>query len=923
MYRRQIIFLWCIVVSIISASWLWVISNSEMQKSELIAGTYKSLSNLTRSYNEHVQTTLQEGDRMLLFTQARYQATDQISKDTQEIINTMKSESKYNLLAIINKDGIVEATTDHEAIGTSLAGQDYFIYHKQNDSQTLHIGRPVLEKASGKWSFAISRRINDLSGSFKGVAVAVVDANYFTDFYRKMELDDTMFIVMIGTEDAIIRGRQAADDSSLGQYVPTAPVFNYLKNNPKGIFNDMGAVAHRKRFMAYELMPNFPLVVVVGIDEEAALEQYNNNRLYNIKLLALETLMLIFVSGILSWLAFKNYKATLLIREKTHQLQNEIAEKILANEEIVKAKTTYQDMFDKSYAVKLLVNGESGEIINANNAACEFYGYTIEHLKTMNISETNSLTHQEIAQRMVLAKTSQRPYFEFQHRLSSGEHREVEVFSSPIRINDQMYLHSIINDVTQRKEIEEKLIQSEQKYKLLFTSMKDAFSHQSILCDELGTPIDYRFITANPSFEMMTGLKSEAIIGKTATEVLPYVDKSMIELYGRVALTGEPLHLNTFSESLNKYFEVKAYCPSPQEFATIFMDITERVGNEKNIHYLSFHDVLTGLYNRRFYEEEIRRLDTERNLPISIIMGDVNGLKLINDAFGHLKGDELLQKAALAIRSTCRKDDIAARWGGDEFVILLPKTKAEVAEEIVKRILETYANEHVNSIRGSISFGWDTKCSLDDDILKTLKNAEDLMYKNKTLESEKIRLNTIKGLMTILHEHHPGAEQHSKRVSELCQDLGRAMGLAEWEVCKVRTAGFYHDIGNVSIEEDILNKPGKLLEEEWDQIKRHSEVGFRILSSSHEMSELADYVLSHHERWDGTGYPKGLKGKDIPIEARIIALVSSYVTMTSERPYRSAFREEEAVQEILKNAGTQFDPEIARVFVEKLLNKHN
>ena len=128
-------------------------------------------------------------------------------------------------------------------------------------------------------------------------------------------------------------------------------------------------------------------------------------------------------------------------------------------------------------------------------------------------------------------------------------------------------------------------------------------------------------------------------------------------------------------------------------------EINERTKREKEISYLSYHDVLTGLYNRRFYEEEIKRLDTERNLPISIIIGDVNGLKLVNDAFGHDKGDELLQKAAAAIQSACRTDDIVARWGGDEFVILLPKTKTEEAEEIVNRIKELYSKEHVNAIQ--------------------------------------------------------------------------------------------------------------------------------------------------------------------------------------------------------------------------------
>ncbi|MHB8124095.1 MAG: HD domain-containing phosphohydrolase [Desulfitobacteriaceae bacterium] len=347
-----------------------------------------------------------------------------------------------------------------------------------------------------------------------------------------------------------------------------------------------------------------------------------------------------------------------------------------------------------------------------------------------------------------------------------------------------------------------------------------------------------------------------------------------------------------------------------------FQDITKRKNAEEEIIYLSYHDKLTGLYNRRFYEEEIKRLDTERNLPISIIIGDVNGLKLVNDAFGHDKGDELLQKAATAIQSACRTDDIVARWGGDEFVILLPKTKTEEAERIVKRIKELYSNEYVNALSVSISFGWDTKQKTDQDILKVLKSAEDYMYKHKIIENKGMRSNIISTIINTLHEKNPREEQHSKRVSRICQNIGKAMGFSEIEVSRLKIVGLLHDIGKIAIDEGILNKPRKLTEQERNEIKRHPDIGYRILSKSYDMLELADCILAHHERWDGTGYPKGLKGEAIPRVARIIALADSYDAMTSERPYRNAMSEEEALIEIKKNSGTQFDPEIANYLLK-------
>lgn len=341
----------------------------------------------------------------------------------------------------------------------------------------------------------------------------------------------------------------------------------------------------------------------------------------------------------------------------------------------------------------------------------------------------------------------------------------------------------------------------------------------------------------------------------------------------------------------------------------------------EGISYLSYHDVLTGLYNRRFYEEEIQRMDVKKNLPISIIMGDINGLKLINDAFGHGIGDKLLKVAANSIETRCRRDDVIARWGGDEFVILLPKTEKIEAEKIVKEIKSLYSQKRIHGVDGSISFGWDTKEGIDEDIIKVLKNAEDDMYRTKTIENESVRSAMINTIVKTLHEKNPREESHSKRVSELCEAIGLASGLSEIEVNKLRVGGLLHDIGKIAIEQSILNKPGKLTEQEWTEIKRHPEIGYRILSSSHEMLELTEGVLSHHEKWDGTGYPKGLKGEAIPKVARIIAIADTYDAMTSERSYRKALSEEVVLAEICKNSGTQFDPEIVQIFIGKVVGK--
>lgn len=349
--------------------------------------------------------------------------------------------------------------------------------------------------------------------------------------------------------------------------------------------------------------------------------------------------------------------------------------------------------------------------------------------------------------------------------------------------------------------------------------------------------------------------------------------------------------------------------------------ITKQKKAEENLQYQNNHDFLTGLYNRRFFEEELLRLDTKRNYPLSLIMGDINGLKLINDSFGHAMGDELLKKTAEVLKKGCRADDIIARLGGDEFVIILPKTDIGMTETIVDRLSSMAAAEKVSLLDLSICFGYETKANEEDNIQEILTKAENHMYRHKLYMSSSTRSKTVDIVMKTLFEKSRREMAHSNRVSEICSEIAGKVPLDTSSVNQLRTAGLMHDIGKIGIDENILNKPEKLTEEEWLIMKSHPEIGWRILSSVEEFSELAQFILEHHERWDGKGYPKGLKSEDVSIEGRIIAIADSYDAMTSYRTYRKALSEEEAVAEIKRCAGTQFDPDLAKIFVEKVLGK--
>lgn len=351
-----------------------------------------------------------------------------------------------------------------------------------------------------------------------------------------------------------------------------------------------------------------------------------------------------------------------------------------------------------------------------------------------------------------------------------------------------------------------------------------------------------------------------------------------------------------------------------------FMDITDRKKAEDDVLYLSYHDPLTGLYNRRFFEEELKRLDTERNLPISIIIGDLNGLKLTNDIFGHNYGDILLQKVAAVIKKVCREDDIIARWGGDEFIILLPKTRIEDAEDIKHRIKVRFSKERVKAIKGSISMGVEAKISIIQDIVQILEEAEDNMYLEKTLERKNNNSTMVDTIINTLHHNCPKVAEHSRRISSLCEQFGRAIHLDEVEIKRLKDAGFLHDIGKIALEDSLAKKEGPLTEQEWKEMKLHPVVGYRILNSFDNTLDLAEYVFAHHERWDGTGYPKGLRGEEIPKLARVIALAESYDAMTDRSNNPKALSREEAIEEIQQHAGTQFDPKLAARFTELLQN---
>gem|GEM_PF-3446250 len=357
----------------------------------------------------------------------------------------------------------------------------------------------------------------------------------------------------------------------------------------------------------------------------------------------------------------------------------------------------------------------------------------------------------------------------------------------------------------------------------------------------------------------------------------------------------------------------------------MLVDITERKQMEEQMRYLNLHDPLTGLYSRTYFEQEIRRFEAGRYNPIGLIMCDVDGLKIVNDTLGHGAGDDMLVAAAGILRKCFRECDMVARIGGDEFAVLLLNSPRPVVENACHRIRDAVAryNTDAPGLPLSMSVGYAVRSGTSGSMSDLFKEADDNMYREKLHHSRSNRSAVVQTLMKALEARDFVTEGHVDRLENLVVGLAMAIDLPESKIADLRLLSRFHDIGKVGIPDRILFKPGPLTSEEITEMRRHCEIGHRIAQSSVDLMPIADWILKHHEWWNGQGYPFALKGEEIPLECRILGIVDAYDAMVNDRPYRKAMCHEEAVAELMRCSGTQFDPQLVLKFVQVVLKSRN
>jgi len=636
---------------------------------------------------------------------------------------------------------------------------------------------------------------------------------------------------------------------------------------------------------------------------------------------------------------------------------NDITDRKQAEEALRRSQQEFLLLF-RSSPEGLAYLDEKGNILEINPRFTELFGYTLQEVRGRNIDDGMIHPPDKIEEGKRLTKRSLEGYFNYEtiRKKKDGTLFPISLSGSPVIINGQLKgIIALYQDITERK-------QNERLQQVLYNISKAVNSPISlnqlypVIHQELSTIVDttnfyialvdekedkiffpYNIDNTKPIHLPRTINHSSLVAQVIRTGKPIFVNQEMIqegktliefkEWFGtlRKVWLGVPLKVEDKTRGaivVQSYTNPDLYSEKDIQLlefisSQVAMAI-ERKSTEERIKHLSFHDALTGLYNRAYFEEELKRMNNSRYYPLSIISLDINGLKVVNDTFGHDQGDKLLQHLASLLASISRKGDIIARVGGDEFAILLPSTSSQVALDFCERIRKVSLEDNIEPVylRVNLALGYVTQEGEYKDINTLLKEADQKMYQDKLFNEKSREKHLLDSFQLVLAERDPHTEDHARRLQKLALSLGKRVGLSEYQLNNLKLLALLHDIGKIGIPDSTLFKTYNLTPSEWKKMKEHSYIGYRMAKQIPDFAPIAREILYHHEHWDGSGYPEGLKGEEIPLLSRIISIVDAYDVMQSRRPYKVPITKVKALKEIKRYAGTQFDPQLVKIFLK-------
>ena len=607
-------------------------------------------------------------------------------------------------------------------------------------------------------------------------------------------------------------------------------------------------------------------------------------------------------------------------------IAKDITDRKRAEEALKESEKKFRDLAEKSLVGIYIV--QDGVFKYANAKLAEQRGYAVEELidkmgpKDFLLPEDLPIVEENIRKR--LSGEVQSLQYEFRERTKENKIINVEVYGSRTLYQGRPAVIGTSLDITDRKRTEEKLRESEEIFRQLAENIREVF----YIYEQDSKKLRY----VSPAYTEIWGRTIQSIYEepKSFLDTVHPEDRDRVRKSLKKKSLGEVEAVYRIMRPdgsirwiKDHSYPIHDHSGKTRRYAGITADITDLKLGEEKLKYLSHHDPLTGLYNRIYFREEMSRMEKPTyGETVGIVLCDVDGLKLINDTFGHDQGDNLLIATARVIRTSFCQEDLVARIGGDEFAILLPKTTELAIEHACRRIQETVASYNVThpELPLSISVGSAVSNGDHGNVKDLFKEADMIMYRKKLHRIQSIRSKIINTLIDTLKAKDFVSDQQTFRLEKLTADMATFLGLPESTANHLSLLARFYDIGKVGVPDSILLKKGSLTPEEWMEMKRHCEIGYRIAMLTPELAPVADWILKHHEWWNGQGYPLGIKEEEIPVECRLFAIADAYEAMVNARPYRRAFSHAEAIAELLRLSGTQFDPRLLDIFLQMIGN---